>query len=153
MTGLTSAVLLVIVMLIVYGVFKRSTRVEDAERFIHPQGDGTWRDWLQRAGRLVDHWTHPSTNWWKHFTSTSTHNKGKWGQHSYAVLELLACAAGLREPVTMVTRLRLDVALYDPAPERKAPECLLDSRSCNSHDPFIVSMKHRGKFLSSYRAG
>lgn len=34
MTGLTSAVLLVIVMLIVYGAFKRSTRVEDAERFI-----------------------------------------------------------------------------------------------------------------------
>ena len=61
----------------------------------------------------------------KHFTSTSKHNKGKWGQHSYAVLELLACAAGLREPVTMVTRLRLDVALYDPAPERKAPERLL----------------------------
>ena len=47
MTGLTSAVLLVIVMLIVYGVFKRSTRVEDAEWFIHPQGDGTWRDWLR----------------------------------------------------------------------------------------------------------
>jgi hypothetical protein len=37
---------------------------------------------------------------------------------SYAVLELLACAAGLKEPVTVVTRLRLDAALYDPAPER-----------------------------------
>jgi hypothetical protein len=30
---------------------------------------------------------------------------------SYAVLELLACAAGLREPVTVITRLRLDAAL------------------------------------------
>ncbi len=47
MTELTSVLLLVTVMLIVYGVFKRSTRVEDAERFIHPQGDGTWRDWLR----------------------------------------------------------------------------------------------------------
>jgi len=41
-------------------------------------------------------------------------------ESSYAVLELLACAAGLREPVTVVTRLRLDAALYDPAPQRRA---------------------------------
>jgi hypothetical protein len=39
---------------------------------------------------------------------------------SFAALELLAAAAGLPEPVTMVTRLRLDAALYDPAPERTA---------------------------------
>jgi len=39
---------------------------------------------------------------------------------SYAVLALLACAAGLRQPVTVVTRLRLDAALYDPAPPREA---------------------------------
>jgi hypothetical protein len=39
---------------------------------------------------------------------------------SYAVLELLACAAGLRVPVTVVTRLRLDAGLYEPAPERQA---------------------------------
>jgi hypothetical protein len=39
---------------------------------------------------------------------------------TYAVLELLACAAGLRQPVTVITRLRMDAALYDPAPERKA---------------------------------
>lgn len=37
---------------------------------------------------------------------------------SYAVLELLACAAGMIQPVTMVTRLRLDAALYEPAPVR-----------------------------------
>ena len=37
---------------------------------------------------------------------------------SYAALELLADAAALRRPVTAVTRLRLDAALYDPAPER-----------------------------------
>ncbi|GHO68293.1 hypothetical protein KSC_071850 [Ktedonobacter sp. SOSP1-52] len=38
---------------------------------------------------------------------------------SYAVLELPACAAGLLAPVTVITRLWLDAALYDPAPVRK----------------------------------
>lgn len=38
---------------------------------------------------------------------------------SYAVLELLAACAGLAQPVTMVTRLRLDAALYEPAPPRE----------------------------------
>ncbi|HEX9844481.1 MAG TPA: transposase, partial [bacterium] len=37
---------------------------------------------------------------------------------TYAVLELLADAARLAQPVTVITRLRLDAALYDPAPER-----------------------------------
>ncbi|GHO87103.1 hypothetical protein KSZ_51090 [Dictyobacter formicarum] len=38
---------------------------------------------------------------------------------TYAVLELLACAARMIQPVTIVTRLRLDTALYDPAPVRQ----------------------------------
>jgi len=38
---------------------------------------------------------------------------------SYAVLTLLATCVGLRQPVTVVTRLRLDAALYDPAPIRQ----------------------------------
>lgn len=38
---------------------------------------------------------------------------------SYAALELLAASQGLPEPVTMVTRLRLDAALYAPAPPRQ----------------------------------
>ena len=37
---------------------------------------------------------------------------------TYAVLELLAAAAGLRQPVTVITRLRLDAALYDLPPTR-----------------------------------
>ena len=37
---------------------------------------------------------------------------------TYAVLELLVDAAGLRQPVTVVTRLRLDAAVYNPAPPR-----------------------------------
>jgi hypothetical protein len=38
---------------------------------------------------------------------------------TYAALELLAACQGLSRPVTMVTRLRLDAALYDPAPPRR----------------------------------
>ena len=37
------------------------------------------------------------------------------GDSSYAVIELLAA---VREHLTMITRLRLDAALYEPAPER-----------------------------------
>jgi hypothetical protein len=37
----------------------------------------------------------------------------------YAALELLAWGAKLRQPVTMITRLRLDAALYEPAPARQ----------------------------------
>jgi hypothetical protein len=37
---------------------------------------------------------------------------------TYAVLELLADSARLSQPVTVVTRLRLDAALYDPVPTR-----------------------------------
>ena len=36
----------------------------------------------------------------------------------YAALELLAWCARQRAPVTMITRLRLDAALYEPAPVR-----------------------------------
>jgi hypothetical protein len=35
---------------------------------------------------------------------------------SYAALDLLAACQALSEPVTFVTRLRMDAALYDPAP-------------------------------------
>jgi DDE superfamily endonuclease len=38
---------------------------------------------------------------------------------TYAVLELLAACGKLPTPVTMISRLRLDAALYDPAPPRE----------------------------------
>jgi len=38
---------------------------------------------------------------------------------TYAAIELLAACVGLPVPVTMITRLRLDAALYDPAPPRE----------------------------------
>ena len=39
---------------------------------------------------------------------------------TYAALDFLAAAQRLRHPVTVVTRLRLDAALYDAPPERAA---------------------------------
>jgi hypothetical protein len=39
------------------------------------------------------------------------------GDNSYATLELLDSLVSLSEPVYMVTRLRLDAALFEPAPE------------------------------------
>lgn len=38
---------------------------------------------------------------------------------SFAALELLAAVSQMRNPVHMITRLRLDAALYQPAPPRK----------------------------------
>jgi hypothetical protein len=40
------------------------------------------------------------------------------GDSTYAAIELLAACAELPQPVTVITRLRLDAALYDPAPPR-----------------------------------
>jgi len=40
---------------------------------------------------------------------------------TYAVIELLAACGSLPQAVTVVTRLRLDAALYDPAPVRTPP--------------------------------
>jgi len=38
---------------------------------------------------------------------------------SYAALDFLAACQGLSKPVTVITRLRLDAALYEPPPARK----------------------------------
>jgi hypothetical protein len=40
------------------------------------------------------------------------------GDSSYAALQLLHRCTRLKNPVTLVTRLRLDAALYEPAPKR-----------------------------------
>ena len=41
------------------------------------------------------------------------------GDSGYAVLDLLHFCQSLREPVTLIARLRLDAALYAPAPPRR----------------------------------
>jgi uncharacterized protein len=45
--SLVSGVVMVALVVIVYGLFKRSVRVEDLERFIYSKLDGTWRDWVR----------------------------------------------------------------------------------------------------------
>jgi uncharacterized protein len=45
--SLVSAVLIVVLVVVVYRLFRRSVRVEDPERFVHPKLDGTWRDWVR----------------------------------------------------------------------------------------------------------
>ena len=46
-TSIVGGGVMLAVVLVVYGLFKRSGRVEDAERFVHPKLDGTWRDWVR----------------------------------------------------------------------------------------------------------
>ena len=41
------------------------------------------------------------------------------GDNGYAVLNLLHCCQSLVQPVTLIARLRLDAALYAPAPTRQ----------------------------------
>ena len=41
------------------------------------------------------------------------------GDNGYAVLDLLHCCQSLRQPVTLIARLRLDAALYAPAQPRE----------------------------------
>lgn len=56
---------------------------------------------------------------------------------TYAVLELLAQGPRLRPAVTLVTRLRLDAALYDPAPPR-APQTKGAPRKKGARQPTLA---------------
>ena len=52
--------------------------------------------------------------WWPERAIVAVADSG------YAALEFLAACRAWRRPVTVVTRLRLDAALYEPAPPRRA---------------------------------
>jgi hypothetical protein len=60
---------------------------------------------------------------------------------TYAVLELLGDAARLAQPVTVVTRLRLDAALYDPAPPR-TPRTMGRPRVKGDRQPTLAARLH-----------
>ena len=76
------------------GTIRRRTSAQEAHRLGTPDGPATAR-WLpQRSLVLV-------------------------GDNGYAVLDLLHCCQSLSEPVTLIARLRLDAALYAPAPPRQ----------------------------------
>jgi hypothetical protein len=65
-------------------------------------------DWARQALLLV-------RRWWPEREIVAV------ADSAYASLRLLAsCRGFLPKPVTFVTRLRLDAALYDPAPPRRA---------------------------------
>src|SRR5215216_4348107 len=65
-------------------------------------------DWARQALRLV-------RRWWPEREIVAVVDS------AYASLRLLAsCQRFLPRPVTLITRLRLDAALYDPAPPRRA---------------------------------
>jgi CAAX protease family protein len=38
---------MVALVVVAYGLFRRPVRVNDPERFVHPKLDGTWRDWVR----------------------------------------------------------------------------------------------------------
>ncbi len=45
--SVVGGLLMLVLVVVVYGLFKRSERAEDSERFVHPRLDGTGRDWLR----------------------------------------------------------------------------------------------------------
>ena len=45
--SIIGGVVMLVLVVVVYGLFKRSVRVEEPERFVHPKLDGTWRDWVR----------------------------------------------------------------------------------------------------------
>lgn len=84
------------------------TALAPSERYYkdHPGKHKKITDWARQMGKQVRRWL----------------PKRKIvlvADSSYATLELLDSLLKLREPVYMVTQLRLDAALYEPAPERK----------------------------------
>jgi hypothetical protein len=83
------------------------TVLAPSERYHHEQGQRhkTLTDWGRQALLQVRRWL-------------PDHPLVVVVDSSYAVLELLDRCARLAQPITAVTRLRLDAALYDPAPAR-----------------------------------
>jgi hypothetical protein len=64
-------------------------------------------DWARQSLLLV-------RRWWPEREIVAVADSG------YAAIALLSRLARLSKPITMVTRLRLDAALYEPAPPRRA---------------------------------
>jgi len=75
----------------------------DADRACHHK---TLTDWARQLLLVV-------RRWWPDRAIVAV------ADSSYAALEFLAACRAWRAPVTVVTRLRLDAALYDPAPLRR----------------------------------
>lgn len=84
------------------------TALAPSERYDRQRGrrHKTLADWARQLLRIV-------RRWWPDRTLVAVADR------SYAVIELLAAAQSWPQPVTIITRLRLDAALYAPAPPRR----------------------------------
>ena len=83
------------------------TALAPSERYYEskPRGHKKLTDWARQIGMQVSRWL-------------PNRKIVLVGDNSYAALELLDSLLNLPNPVYMVTQLRLDAALYEPAPER-----------------------------------
>jgi hypothetical protein len=84
------------------------TALAPSERYDREQGrrHKTLTDWARQLLLVV-------RRWWPDRAIVAV------ADSTYAALEFLAACRSWRAPVTVVTRLRLDAALYDPAPPRR----------------------------------
>jgi DDE superfamily endonuclease len=84
------------------------TALAPSERYAQERGrrHKTLVDWARQLLVLV-------RRWWPDRAIIAV------ADSSYAALELLAACQGWPQPVTVITRLRLDAALYAPAPPRR----------------------------------
>jgi hypothetical protein len=84
------------------------TALAPSERYDAERGrrHKTLTDWARQLLRVV-------RRWWPERPIIAV------ADSSYAALEFLAACGSWRAPVAVVTRLRLDAALYEPAPPRR----------------------------------
>jgi hypothetical protein len=84
------------------------TALAPSERYDRERGQRhkTLTDWARQLLLVV-------RRWWPECAIVAV------ADSTYAALEFLAACRAWRDPVTVVTRLRLDAALYDPAPPRR----------------------------------
>ena len=84
------------------------TALAPSERYNRERGQRhkTLTDWARQLLLVV-------RRWWPERAIVAV------AESTYAALEFLAACGTWRDPVTVVTRLRLDAALYDPAPARR----------------------------------
>jgi hypothetical protein len=84
------------------------TALAPSERYTRERGrrHKTLTDWARQMLLVV-------RRWWPERAIVAV------ADSAYAALEFLAACRAWRDPVTVVTRLRLDAALYDPAPPRR----------------------------------
>jgi hypothetical protein len=70
--------------------------------------------------KKMTEWAWGSCSRWLGVGIRSARDRGRRRRWGYASLKLLDRCRSLSNPITFITRLRLDAALYEPAPPRRA---------------------------------